>query len=53
MKVYNSINDEYIMPDELSGFISRNPSIFKDYRISGFPPSRGGYHPDPIINDTI
>ncbi len=53
MKVYNSINDEYMMPDELSGFISRNPSIFKDYRISGFPPSRGGYHPDPTINDTI
>ena len=53
MKVYNSINDEYMMPDELSGFISRNLSLFKDYRISGFPPSRGGYHPNPIINDTI
>jgi len=53
MKLYNSINEEYIMPDELSGFISRNPSIFKDYRISGFPPSRGGYHPNSIINDAI
>ena len=53
MKLYNSINEEYSMPDELSGFISRNPSIFKDYRISGFPPSRGGYHPNSIINDAI
>ena len=53
MKVYNSINDEYMMPDELSGFIGRNPSLFKDYRISGFPPSRGGYHPDSTISDTI
>ena len=50
---YDKIKENYKIPKQWNDFMTRHSSLFNKYRKSGIPSSKGGFNPDPEIDNQI